>query len=375
VTTRMPARGTRLGELETPRLLVERDVLEKNIADLAEFSREAGLALRPHFKTHRCPEIARLQVQAGAVGGTVAKTAEAEVFARGGVHDLVLATPVVDPKKIDRLLALGATVRIAAIVESETGVRAWAQRAREAGKRAAVMVEVDVGHHRTGVAPGLGVTDLARRIVDEPSLEFRGLLTHAGHSYAVASPGELREIGRAEGAILAAAAGALREARIPCPVVSVGSTPTVRVAGRVAGVTEVRPGNYVFHDRIQLRLGVVTEERCALSVLATVVARPVPERVVLDAGSKVLSSDRGVGAGRVPGFGAVLGAPDHILERLSEEHGILRVPSGAPYRIGDRVRILPNHACVTTNLHDELVVVHGPAVEAVWRIEARGCSL
>ncbi len=374
MTTGTPERGVRLEELETPRLLVERDVLERNIADLAEFAHAAGLALRPHFKTHRCPEIARMQVRAGAVGGTVAKTAEAEVFARGGVHDLVVATPVVERPKIDRVLALGATTRLTALVESDAGVRAWAQRAREAGKRAAVMLEVDVGHGRTGVTPGPGVTDLARRIVAEPSLEFRGLLTHAGHAYGAGSPAELREIGRAEGAILAAAAGALREAGIPCSVVSVGSTPTVRDAGRVAGVTEVRPGNYVFHDRIQVRLGVVTEERCALSVLATVVARPAPERVVLDAGSKVLSSDRGVGAAQVPGFGAVLGAPDQVLERLSEEHGILRVPPGASYRIGDRVRVLPNHACVTTNLHDELVVVRGPAVDAVWRIEARGCS-
>jgi D-serine deaminase-like pyridoxal phosphate-dependent protein len=142
----------------------------------------------------------------------------------------------------------------------------------------------------------------------------------------------------------------------------------------VAGVTEVRPGNYVFHDRIQMQLGVATEEQCALSVLATVVARPVPERVVLDAGSKVLSSDRGVGAGQVPGFGAVLGAPDHLLERLSEEHAIMRVPPGASYRIGDRVRIVPNHACVTTNLHDELVVVRGSTVETIWPVEARGCS-
>lgn len=372
---RKTASAAEIAELDTPRLLVERDVLEKNIADVAEFARAAGVVLRPHFKTHRCPEIARSQIDAGAVGGTVAKTSEAEVFARGGVRDLVLATPIVDPNKIDRLLALGASMRIAAIVESAEGVRAWAGRAREAGVTAGVLVEVDVGHQRTGVAPGAAVTDLARRITGEPSLEFRGLLTHAGHAYGAGSPGELREIGRAEGAILAAAAGALREAGILCPVVSVGSTPTVREAGRIAGVTEVRPGNYVFHDRIQVRLGVATEEQCALSVLATVVARPVPERVVLDAGSKVLSSDRGVGAAQAQGFGAVLGAPSHVLERLSEEHGILRVPRSAAYRIGDRVRILPNHACVTTNLHDELILVRGSVVEAVWRIEARGCSV
>jgi D-serine deaminase-like pyridoxal phosphate-dependent protein len=166
----------------------------------------------------------------------------------------------------------------------------------------------------------------------------------------------------------------LRSAGIECPVVSVGSTPTVRHSARVDGVTEIRPGNYVFHDRIQVGLGVVERERCALTVLATVVARPGQDRVVLDAGSKALSSDRGVGGGVVQGFAEDLDSPSHVVTRISEEHGIVDAESGASYRTGDRVRLIPNHACVTTNLHGELTVVRESMVVDVWPVAARGRS-
>jgi len=194
-------------------------------------------------------------------------------------------------------------------------------------------------------------------------------MTHAGHAYG-AAPEEIPKIGRAEGEQLVATAEAIRAAGMDCPVVSVGSTPTVRHSARVSGVTEIRPGNYVFHDAIQVALGVVPPERCALTVLATVLARPSTDRIVVDAGSKTLTSDRRRGEGTA--FGPVVGSAGLEVRRVWEEHGLIDGAAGSALRIGDRVRILPNHACTAVNLHDRLVAVRGDRVEAVWNVATRG---
>lgn len=361
-----------LAALETPALLVDADILDGNLRAMTELAREAGVRLRPHWKTHKCPEIARRQIALGAVGGTVAKPGEAEEFLRAGFDDLVIATPVVDPRKIERLLHLRGEARLAVLVESEEGRRRWDEAAGRTGRPVPVLLEVDTGMHRTGVADGEAALPLARAIAGSENLELRGVLTHAGHAYGARTASEIAEIGRAEGELLVDTARRIRAVGIECPVVSVGSTPTVAHSARVPGVTEIRPGNYVFHDAIQVALEVVPPERCALTVLATVVARPAPTRVVLDAGSKTLSSDRGVAGGAIRGFGHLAGHPDLILNRLSEEHGILEVPPDNGLAVGDRVRVLPNHACVTVNLASELTVVRDGRVEATWIVAARG---
>jgi D-serine deaminase-like pyridoxal phosphate-dependent protein len=365
-------RVTSLHDLETPALLVDAGRLEENLAEMARVARDTGTALRPHWKTHKCARIARRQIELGAVGGTVAKPGEAAVFLEAGFDDLLIATPVVDPRKIDRLLAALGGARLAVLVESEEGRRLWEEGAARAGRTVPVLLEIDVGMSRTGVGPGEDALPLAKAIDRSPHLELRGVMTHAGHAYAARSAKEIAEIGRIEGETLASTARMLRAAGLACPVVSVGSTPTVRHSARIEGVTEIRPGNYVFHDAIQVGLGVVPEERCALTVLATVIARPTASRIVVDAGAKCLSSDRGTGPAALRGFGRLLGEPETILHRLSEEHGILEVAPGDPRRVGDRVRILPNHACVTVNLHETLHVVRGETVEATWRVGARG---
>lgn len=361
-----------LSELETPALVVDVDVLDRNLRSMAALAETAGVALRPHWKTHKCLELARRQLALGAVGGTVAKGSEAAVFLDAGFADVLVATPVVDLAKIDRLLALDGQAGLTVLVESEEGARRWSEAAARAGLRQRVVLEIDVGMGRTGVVPGELVHALARRLHEDAHLEFRGVLTHAGHAYG-AEPSDLAALGRAEGETLAAVARELSANGIPCPVVSVGSTPTARHAARVPGVTEIRPGNYLFQDGIQVALGVAAEAGCALTVLATVVARPAPNRVVLDAGSKTLSSDRGGGATMSSTFGSVWRRPEHRLVRLSEEHGILETDDASEYRIGQRVRILPNHACATVNLHEELVAVRGERIEHRWRIAARGC--
>ncbi|MGQ0719932.1 MAG: alanine racemase [Candidatus Eiseniibacteriota bacterium] len=360
-----------LSELETPAVLVDLDVLERNLRDMADLARSAGVALRPHWKTHKCPEIARRQIAAGAVGGTVAKPTEAEAFLDAGFTDLLIATPVVDPAKIGRIIARARDAAVAVLIESAEGAARWDEGARRAGTWVPVLLEVDSGMGRTGVAPGPAAVELARGIARRPGLRLLGVMTHAGHAYEAASPEAVAAAGRTEGERLVGTAEEIRSAGIDCPVVSVGSTPTVRHSARVPGVTEIRPGNYVFHDRTQVGLGVVPEERCALTVLATIVARPSPRRIVVDAGSKTLSSDRARGGAE--GFGQVAGRPELRVERVWEEHGAIEDAAGAAdLRIGSRVRIVPNHACVAVNLHERLIAVRGERVEDVWSIAARG---
>jgi len=357
-----------MGGLATPAVLVDLDVLERNIARMAARAREAGVNLRPHAKTHKCPQIGRLQRAAGAWGLSLAKVGEAEVFAEAGFDDLFVAYPVVGEDKGRRLLALADRVRLAVGVDSVEGARTVAGPFREAARELEVLLKVDVGYGRVGVLPE-HAKDVARRIADLPGLRLRGLFTHAGHGYLAETQAGVDEVARLEGQRLAATASDLRAAGLTIDEVSVGSTPTAARAMRVPGVTECRPGNYVFHDASQVGLGTCGVDDCALTVLATVVSVPAPDRAVVDAGSKTLSSDPL--RPRPGGHGQVLGRRSRV-DRLSEEHGVIAVVEGESFRVGERLRILPNHACVVANLHDRLIGVSGDRVEAVLEVAARG---
>jgi len=360
--------GAPIADLPTPIVLVDLDVLERNVAAMAARAREAGVRLRPHAKTHKCPEIAALQRAAGAWGLALAKVGEAEVFVAAGFDDLFVAFPVVGEDKGRRLLQLADRARIAVGVDSVEGARTLLRPFRDAGRTLDVLLKVDVGYGRVGVPPE-HAAEVARRVADLRGLRLRGVFTHAGHGYLAPTRAAVEEIATAEGEQLAATAGALRAAGLPADEVSVGSTPTAARAMRAAGVTECRPGNYVFHDASQVALGTCGIGDCALTVLATVVSVPAPGRAVVDAGSKTLSSDplRPVAGG----YGRLLGRESRV-ERLSEEHGVLAVADGEAFRVGERVRILPNHACAVVNLHDRLAGVSGERLEAVLRVAARG---
>jgi D-serine deaminase-like pyridoxal phosphate-dependent protein len=355
-------------DLPTPVVLVDLDVLERNIARMAARARAAGVRLRPHVKTHKCPEIAALQRAAGAAGLCVAKVGEAEVFVRAGFDDIFLAYPVVGGDKGRRLLALADRARLAAGVDSVEGAETLARPFAEAGRTLDVVLKVDVGYGRVGVLPRRAVA-VARRVAQVPGLRLRGVFTHAGHAYAAKTPRAVRQVAKQEGERVARAAEALREAGLPTEEVSVGSTPTAARAMTVPGVTECRPGNYVFYDATQVSLGTCGPEDCALTVLATVVSVPAPDRAVVDAGSKTLSSDPL--RPRPGGYGQVIGRRGRI-DKLSEEHGVVAVDEGESFRVGERVRILPNHACVVANLHDRLIGTSGDRVEAVLPVAARG---
>jgi D-serine deaminase-like pyridoxal phosphate-dependent protein len=356
-------------DLPTPAVLVDLGVVERNLASMQARANASGVKLRPHAKTHKAPLIGRMQIAAGASGLTLAKVSEAEVFARAGFDDIFLGYPIFGADKARRLLALSERVRIAVGADSVEGARSLGEVFHAAGRRLPVRLKIDCGYHRVGVPPEKAL-ETARRIAELPGVLLDGLFTHGGHGYGGATPDEVARIGLDEGRIVAETAGTLRAAGVPIGEVSLGSTPTVKSAVTQRGVTECRPGTYVYNDFSQVSLGSCGLEECALTVLATVVSVPATDRAVVDAGSKTLSSDPL--RPRAGGHGLVLGRKTRVA-RLSEEHGVLQVEPGEAFRVGERVRILPNHACVVSNLHDRLVGVRGEQVEEEIVVAARGC--
>jgi D-serine deaminase-like pyridoxal phosphate-dependent protein len=360
---------TPIEDLPTPSVLVDLDVLEANVKAMQGDANRAGVKLRPHAKTHKSPEVGRLQLAEGAVGLTLAKTSEAEVFASLGFEDIFLGYPVYGADKARRLLALSDRISIAVGADSEEGARSLGGVFHAAGRRLPVRLKVDCGYGRVGVPPERAV-DMAKRIADLPGIEFRGLFTHGGQGYAAGTPEEVVAAARDESRTVTEAAEAVRAAGLPVGDVSLGSTPTARHAIAARGVTECRPGTYVYNDFSQVCLGAARFEDCALTILATVVSVPEPRRAVVDAGSKTLSSDPL--RPRAVGHGLVLGRQSRIA-RLSEEHGVIAVEDGESFRVGERVRILPNHACIVSNLHDRLVAVRKGRVAGQITVAARGC--
>jgi D-serine deaminase-like pyridoxal phosphate-dependent protein len=354
-------------ELDTPAVLIDVARLETNIARMAERARSAGVALRPHCKTHKLPQVARMQLAAGAAGLTLAKIGEAEVFAANGLDDIFLAYPIVGAAKARRLLALSERTKLAVGADSLEGARTLADVFAAAGRRLDVMLKIDSGLHRVGVLPR-DARALAQGLAELPGLRLRGVFTHAGQGYGCETSEALAETGHHEGDTLAGVAYELRGAGLPCEVVSVGSTPTALHSMR-PGVTETRPGTYVYYDASEVSLGVCSLEDCALTVLATVVSVPAADRAVLDAGSKTLSSDPL--RPKAAGHGFIVGRQSR-LQRLSEEHGVVGVVPGERFSVGERVRVVPNHACVVSNLLDSVYAVLDGLVVEEWPVAARG---
>ncbi|HXY43004.1 MAG TPA: alanine racemase [Acidimicrobiales bacterium] len=348
--------------IDTPALVVDLDTLSANIDAMAARILGKGVALRPHAKTHKSPEIARLQIDRGACGLTVATLAEAEVFAARGFDDVFIAYPLyASGSKGPRLRALADAIRLAVGVDS---IEAARQLAEAAGTTTlTILIEVDCGQHRTGVGPE-AVAELAVGCGDL-GLDVGGVFTHGGHSYrpsaaAGAAADESRALGRA--------VEHLAERGITARTVSAGSTPTA-AASATGSVTEERPGTYVFNDRQQLALGTATPEQIAVTIAATVVSTAVGGQAVLDAGNKALASDR---PDWLTGYGTVPELGDAPLVSLSECHGLVRLGEQAPPPIGSVVRVVPNHVCTAVNLFDHYEVVSKGEIVERWPIEARG---
>lgn len=358
-----------LAEIETPAPLVDLARMRANLQRASAYCRVNGLAWRPHVKTHKTPELAAEQLAAGAVGVTVATPREAEVMAPVA-DDLLLAYPPVGGAKLRRLMRLEpAPERLAVALDSADVLRELARAGAEAGRTIAVLVELDVGMGRVGVGTPAEAVALARAAAELPGVEFGGVLFYPGHirGPAAEQEPELRALSELLGRHLEALDGA----GLPPATVSGGSTPTFWQSHRIAGLTEVRPGTSIFNDRTTAAIGACAWEDCALSVLATVVSTAVAGQAVIDAGSKALAKEKLRGPGG--GYGALLERPEVTVRAVSEEHGVLDLAgTGWRPRVGDRVRVVPNHVCVAVNLHERLYAVQNDAVVGSWRVAGRG---
>jgi D-serine deaminase-like pyridoxal phosphate-dependent protein len=359
-----------LDEVVTPALIVDRDRLLGNIREMAERARSLAVALRPHAKTHKSPEIAALQREHGATGLTVATLTEAEGFAAQGIDDLVLTAPPVGDWRLDRLIALARRIRIRVVVDGPEALAALDEGCRRGGVEIGYLWEIDCGVGRFGTPPGVPTAERIADAVDTTArASFDGLLTFGGHAYGASSPDGIAAAARDEHEAIRETVVALSERGIEVQVRSVGSTPTARVMRSAEGITEIRPGNYVFYDATQVALGVVGLERCALSVLATVTSRPAPDRLILDSGSKALAADRLTAL--TAGFGTIVGHPRLRIDRLYEEQAIVHSVEPCDIPVGARIRVVPNHACAAANLHSQMLVVEDGGVVDVWSVAAR----
>lgn len=363
--------GLPITQLDTPCLLVDLDRLEANIHRMAAHAQSRGVGLRPHIKTHKIPAIAHMQVAAGAIGITTAKVSEAEVMAAAGVRDIFVAYPIVTALKARRVAALiRSGVRMIVGVESEVGARTLAAAAQEARVTIEVRVEVNTGLNRCGVAPA-ATAELARLVRALPGLDLDGIFTFRGGVFPGSGTRSIPDVGREEGEMMVALAVQLRAAGIPVRSVSVGSTPTAPYCA-VPGVTEIRPGTYVFNDNMQIASETAGPEQVALSILATVVSRQAPDLATLDAGAKVFSGDVIPAAAGLNGYGRGFGGLDAVVERMNEEHGVARLGAGLNPKVGETMRLVPNHVCTSVNLSDELIGIRDDRVETVWVVAARG---
>jgi len=360
-----------IAELDTPVLLVDESIVERNIERMQALADRYQVSLRPHIKTHKMSGLAKRQLAAGACGIAVAKLGEAEMMAAAGTGDIQIANELVGELKLARLRKLCETVKVSCAVDSPVHVRALAEVGQNLTEEIPLFIEIDTGLHRCGLTNDNEILNLARVITDKKWVRLHGILTHAGHVYAAGSKDQVEQIGSAEGERMVRIADMLRRHGFPCPVVSVGSTPTVRYSAAVAGVTEIRPGHYIFNDMMQVALGSATVDDCALTVLVTVISCSTNGRVVIDAGSKALALDRGAhGNALLPGYG-YCHEQNCWVERLSEEHGVI-TGEVETVSIGRRLRIIPNHACAVVNGFDEAWLVAGDRVKQRMRIDARG---
>jgi D-serine deaminase-like pyridoxal phosphate-dependent protein len=360
----------RVSDLDTPALIIDLDIMERNLRKLAEYAREHGLRVRPHTKTHKIPALARRQIDLGAAGLTVAKVGEAEVMLAAQPPDLLVAYPILGRKKVDRLMQVARQTRVTVSLDSLFVAQQLSEAARSQQIEIGVLAEVDVGLGRVGVSAGEPLRELIHGIRRLPNLLYRGIAFYPGQIKTLDEEGQRALQRVAE--LLEETLCDLRRAGMEPDIVSGGSTPTLFHSHRMPGLNEVRPGTYIFNDRNTLRAGACTLEECAATIQVTVVSTAKAGQMIIDGGSKTFSSDRPT-AGSEVSFGYVVEAPEAIFTKMNEEHGFVDLSRASrKFNVGDRARIIPNHICVAMNLHECVYGIRGDVVEQIWRVEGRG---
>lgn len=345
-------------DLETPAVVIDRTKVDANLARAQAYADANGLKIRPHIKTHKLPMFARLQCELGAIGITCQKVGEAEVMADGGITDIFIPYNILGEQKLERLAALHQRVNMSVSADSSVTVAGYASRFTNPAHPLPVLIECDIGAGRCGVQSPDEALALARQIEAAPGLRFEGLMTYPPRGALEAVERWLKD-----------AIALLEKNGIAVKTVSNGGSPDFYSAATVRSATEHRPGTYIYSDRMQVAFGHGTLEDCALTVLATVVSRPTPDRAVLDTGSKALAAD----TAPVPGHGHIVEYPDAVITTLNEEHGIVDLSACATKpEIGDKVRIIPNHVCVVSNLFDVVNLTDGETVLETVPVAARG---
>lgn len=365
----MTPADVRVPDLDTPALLIDLDIMERNLARLAAYAREYDLRVRPHTKTHKIPALGRKQLDLGAAGLTVAKVGEAEVMLDAQPQDLLVAYPVIGRRKLERLMQIAPKTNVTVALDSVFAARQLSDAAREVQREIGVLAEVDMGLGRVGVPPEEAL-ELARAIERLPWLRFEGITFYPGHIKQLDEEGE-----KALQTLSNTLSGVLREVRqagLEVRIVSGGSTPTLWHSHRIRGLNEIRPGTYIFNDRNTVLSKACALEDCAASIMTTVVSTARKGQLIIDGGSKTFSSDRPA-AGAEVSFGHVLEAPEAVFTKMNEEHGFVDVRrSKCEFSVGDRLRLIPNHVCVAMNLHEHVYGIRGDKVEQIWRVAARG---
>lgn len=358
----------RTSEIDTPAVLIDLDMLERNIRRAAEHCQKHEIALRPHIKTHKMPPLARMQIAAGAIGLTVAKLGEAEVMADAGIADLLVAFPILGAAKLRRLASLAERARIMVALDSFESAEGVDRAARDAGREIGVLVEVDTGTGRCGVSPA-ELTALCRRVAGLRYARWRGVMTYQGFIWG--DPETREQAMREENGRINRFLDRLERDGLHAEVVSGASTPNLGLCHLLERVGENRSGTYVFNDRNTVGTGAVGWEDCALRIAVTVVSTAVPGQVIVDGGAKTFTSDR-MAHSAEPGFGRVVEDPSLEFVNMNEEHGFLTVNGSSRPRLGDRLHIIPNHVCVAVNMHDQVYLHRGEEVVDCWPVAARG---
>ena len=361
-----PFIGMHKTELDTPALLIDLDKMEANIQTMADYFTTVNAMLRPHVKTHKTPIISHKQIAAGAIGVTCAKLGEAEAVIHAGIRDVLIANQVVGAQKIARLINLAKHAEIMVAVDNPQNVQAISEAAVAKGATVRMLVEVNIGMDRCGVEPGKPTLELAEQIGKSPNLKFEGLMGYEGHT--VAKPDRVERDAAARKAIqlLVEAKHYVEKRGVEVSIMSGGGTGTFNITGSIPEMTEVQAGSYVFMDSTYRNVkGVGEQFNCSLSVLATVVSRPDPNRMIVDTGLKVLAKEFGIPQ--------PIGVTGVEMTGLSEEHGKMQVSDvNVSLTPGDKIEILPTHCCTTVNLHDKYYGIRNGIVESVWDIAARG---